>query len=108
MMSFASGSPNSDFTSASAVRSFFSISRECGLSAKRISDASISSCLFLACRAKLFEAYASLFSAGWKNIRLFVCEAAEKSRPYLASLAASLAVTEIDLTMACNLSTLRP
>ena len=44
------------------------------------------------------------FSAGWKNIRLFVCEAAEKSRPYLASLA----VTEIDLTMACNLSTLRP
>ena len=29
----------------------FSISRECGLSAKRISDASISSCLFLACRA---------------------------------------------------------
>jgi hypothetical protein len=47
------------------------------------------------------------FSAWWKNIRLFVCEAAEKSRPYLASLAASLAVTEIDLTMACNLSTLR-
>jgi hypothetical protein len=33
-----------------------------------------------------------------------LCEAAEKSRPYLASLA----VTEIDLTMACNLSTLRP
>ena len=57
MMSFASGSPNSDFTSASAVRSFFSISRECGLSAKRISDASISSCLFLACRANLFEAF---------------------------------------------------
>jgi hypothetical protein len=47
-------------------------------------DLSISSCLFLACRANLFEAYASLFSAGWKNIRLFVCEAAEKSRPYLA------------------------
>jgi hypothetical protein len=41
---------------------------------------------------------------GGKILGLFVCDAAEKSRPYLASLA----VTEIDLTMACNLSTLRP
>jgi hypothetical protein len=31
-----------------------------------------------------------------------------KIRVHFTSLAASLAVTEIDLTMACNLSTLRP